>query len=137
MGVLATYENKVLLCKRAIEPRKNLWNLPAGFLENGETAEEGALRETLEEASATVKIEKLHCIYSIPKANQVYLHFLAKMERPEFSVTPESTEVGLFTEDEIPWNEIAFSSTEFALRKYFEQGINYTGTHIGHILNIY
>ena len=133
---MATWQNKVLLCKRAIEPRKNLWNLPAGFLENGETAEEGAIRETHEEAMAFVEIQKLHCIYSIPNANQVYLHFLANLSEPEFGTTAESLEVGLFAEDEIPWDEIAFSSTEFALKQYFSAP-KHEGVHIGHILKWY
>lgn len=130
--MLAVFEQKILLCRRAIEPRKGLWNLPAGFLENGETAEQGAVRETFEESLATVKIEKLHCVYSIPNANQVYLHFLGSMKTAEFGVTPESTEVNLFEHKDIPWDEIAFNSSEFAIRKYFENP-DFKGTHIGSI----
>lgn len=136
VGVLARHEGKILLCRRAIMPRKNLWNLPAGFLENGETAEEGAIRETLEESLAQVEIEKLHCVYSIPNANQVYLHFLGNMLTGEFGITSESTEVKLLSENEIPWDEIAFSSTEFALKKYFEDP-GFTGVHRGSAANWY
>ncbi|MES2628233.1 MAG: NUDIX hydrolase [Bacteroidota bacterium] len=136
VGVLAVFEGKVLLCRRAIEPRLGLWNLPAGFLENGESAEKGAARETYEEALAEVNIERLHCVFSIPSGNQVYLHFFATMPTGEFGVTSESTEVKLFAEHEIPWNEIAFSSTAFALKKYFEHP-SHTGTHIGSAANWY
>ncbi len=131
VGCLATFDNKVLLCKRAIEPQKGLWNLPAGFLENGEKAEEGAARETKEESRAEVKIIKLHALYSLPKVNQIYLHFLARMQNEQFGPTKESLEVRLFAEDEIPWNKIAFQSTTFALKKFFEFGDGYPGVHIG------
>lgn len=122
VGCLPIFEDKVLLCKRDIPPRKGFWNLPAGFMENGETLEEGALRETWEEAKAEVEIIKLHCIYNLPKANQVYFHFLAKMKSPNFQTTFESSEVALFKKNEIPWDDIAFSSTIFALEKFFEFG---------------
>ncbi len=131
VGCLATLDNKILLCKRSIEPQKGLWNLPAGFLENGEKAEEGAARETKEESQAEVKIIKLHALYSLPKVNQIYLHFLAEMQNDHFGPTMESLEVKLFGEDEIPWDMIAFQSTTFALRKYFETGRDYPGVHIG------
>lgn len=136
VGVLATWGEKVLLCRRAIEPRSGLWNLPAGFLENNETAEQGAARETFEEANAKVEITRLHCVYSIPKANQVFLHFHGNMLSPEFSVTPESTEVALFAENEIPWDDIAFNSTEFALRKFFEDRKT-VRTHIGSVEDLF
>lgn len=131
VGCLAVYEDKILLCKRAISPQKGLWNLPAGFLENGEKAEEGAIRETYEEAMAAVDIVRLHVLFSLPQVNQVYLHFLAKMKEPEFSTTYESSAVRLFTQNEIPWDELAFESTRFALQKYFENGAEFEGVHIG------
>jgi ADP-ribose pyrophosphatase YjhB (NUDIX family) len=121
-----------MLCKRAIEPQHGLWNLPAGFLENGETPEEGAARETLEESMAKVEIVKLHVVFSLPKVNQVYLHFLAKLSDTNFGPTRESLEVQLFEAAEIPWNEIAFHSTSYALEKYLEYGPNHAGVHIGH-----
>ncbi len=130
VGILAIHESQILLCKRAIEPQLGLWNLPAGFLENGETAEAGAVRETVEEANAKVELLKLHCVFSIPDANQIYLHFLANLPRAEFNETAESLEVRLFKAAEIPWNELAFSSTEFALRKYIDSP-DFQGVHIG------
>jgi ADP-ribose pyrophosphatase YjhB (NUDIX family) len=120
-----------MLCKRAIQPQYGLWNLPAGFLENGETAEEGAARETLEETMAKVEIVKLHVVFSLPQVNQVYLHFLAKPKSELFGPTKESLEVRLFNKDEIPWNDIAFHSSTFALEKYFQYGKDYQGVHIG------
>ena len=120
-----------MLCKRAIQPQYGLWNLPAGFMENGENAEEGAARETYEESLAHVQIIKLHAVFSLPKVNQVYLHFLAKIKSEDFGPTSESLEVRLFGADEIPWNDIAFHSSTFALEKYLEYGIEYPGTHIG------
>ena len=120
-----------MLCKRAIEPQKGLWNLPAGFLENGEKAEEGAARETLEESQASVEILKLHVVFSLPKVNQVYLHFLAKLKDDHYGPTKESLEVRLFAKDEIPWDEIAFHSTTYALEKYYEFGQDYAGVHVG------
>lgn len=131
VGCLVEHENQILLCKRAIEPRKGLWNLPAGFMENGERAEEGALRETYEESHAEVEIKKLHVVYSIPQVNQVYLHFLAHFKYLHYSSTHESSEVQLFKPEEIPWAEIAFQSTAFALKKYLEYGPDYQGVHIG------
>ena len=131
VGCLPVMDDKVLLCKRAIEPQKGLWNLPAGFLENGENAEDGAARETKEESQAEVSIIKLHVLYSLPKVNQVYLHFLAQLKDDHFGPTRESLEVRLFSEDEIPWDEIAFQSSTFALKKYFEFGKDFPGVHIG------
>lgn len=131
VGCLPVYKNKILLCRRAIEPRYGLWNLPAGYLENHETVEAGAKRETWEEAQAKVKIIQLHCIYNLPHINQVYMHFLAHLEDGHFSCGSESLEVKLFREEEIPWDSLAFSSSSFALEKYFAHGENYQGIHIG------
>lgn len=96
------------MCKRAIEPRLGLWTLPAGFLENGESLEEAALRETREESCAEARIQQLYTLFSLPQINQVYLFFLAELSAPEISPTPESSEVGLVSEAEIPWSELAF-----------------------------
>jgi len=120
-----------MLCKRAIEPQKGLWNLPAGFLENGEKAEEGAARETLEESNARVDIIKLHLVFSLPKVNQVYLHYLARLRNRDFGPTKESSEVRLFKIAEIPWDDIAFHSTSFALEKFIEFGRDFQGVHLG------
>lgn len=131
-GVLAVWDDKVLLCKRAIEPRKGYWNLPAGFLENNELVEEGAKRECWEEAKGTVEILSALTIFSLPQANQVYIHFLCNLVDGVFGCGVESFECQLFEESEIPWNEMAFASTTFALKRYFED--RKTGkfkTHIG------
>jgi len=131
VGCLPIYEDQILLCKRAIEPQYGLWNLPAGFLENGEKPEEGALRETVEESLANIEIIKLHVVFSLPKVNQVYLHFLANLKNRQFGPTKESLEVKLFHWEDIPWEEIAFHSSTFALEKYMEYGSEYKGVHIG------
>ncbi len=134
VGCLPFYEDKILLCRRNIEPQKGLWNLPAGFMENGEKAEEGALRELFEESKANGEIIKLHVLFSLPEVQQVYLHFLCKLKIPEFSITPESSEVKLFYADQIPWDEIAFQSSTFALQRYIEFGPDYPGVHIGNYM---
>ena len=131
VGCLATLDDEILLCQRAIQPQYGLWNLPAGFLENGEKAEEGAIRETKEETRAEVEIVKLHVVFSLPNVNQVYLHFLAKLKSDQFGPTKESLKVDLFKASEIPWEKIAFHSTTYALEKYFESGSDYQGVHIG------
>ena len=131
VGCLPVFEDKIMLCRRAIQPQLGLWNLPAGFLENGEKAEDGAVRETFEESKAQVDIVKLHVVYSLPKVNQVYLHFLAKLNDLNFGPTSESSDVRLFSKEEIPWDEIAFHSSVYALEKYFENGFTYQGVHVG------
>jgi ADP-ribose pyrophosphatase YjhB (NUDIX family) len=118
-GCLCVWEDKVLLCRRAIEPRLGYWNVPSGYLENGETVEEGAAREVWEEAEARVEITGIHSIYSLPHINQIYIHFLADLIDGQFGVGEESSETMLFTEQDIPWKEIAFSSSVFSLKKYF------------------
>lgn len=119
-GCVVVHEDKVLLCRRAIEPRIGFWNVPGGYLENKETVEEGAAREVWEEALAKVTISSLHLVFSIPQINQVYMLFLADLNGESFGIGEESLEVQLFSEDEIPWNEIAFSSSTKALKYYFE-----------------
>ena len=119
-GCLPIWRNRVLLAKRAIEPRKNYWNVPSGYMENGETVEQGAAREVLEETLAKVAGLTLHTVFSIPHINQVYIHFLAELDKPDFGIGEESLEVRLFTEEDIPWKEIAFTSSVFTLKHYFE-----------------
>ncbi len=119
VGCLARWEDKVLLCKRANEPRLGKWTLPAGFLENGESAEAGALRETSEEVNADVEIIRLFSLYSIPSVGQVYLFFLSDLKNLDFHPGVETEKVGLFGRDEIPWDQIAFSSVRFTLEHYF------------------
>jgi ADP-ribose pyrophosphatase YjhB (NUDIX family) len=119
VGCLPEWEDCVLLCRRAIEPRRGLWTLPAGFLENNETIPAGAARETLEEASARVEIGALYTMISLPQISQVYVIFRARLLDLEFGPGPESLEVRLFREEEIPWEEIAFRTIGRTLRNYF------------------
>lgn len=119
-GCLPIYEDKVLLCKRAIEPCYGLWTLPAGYMENGESTQEGALRETREEANAEVKLISLYTLTSITHVNQVQFIYLANLPVPEFSSSSESLEVRLFSEAEIPWDQLAFQTIRNALKFYFE-----------------
>lgn len=118
-GCLPVFEDKVLLCKRAIEPRKGYWTLPAGFMENDESTTEGAIRETMEEANAHVIISHLYTLTSIVHVNQVQMIYLAQMEKPEFAKSSESLEVRLFEESEIPWDQLAFPTIKNALNYYF------------------
>jgi ADP-ribose pyrophosphatase YjhB (NUDIX family) len=109
----------VLLCKRSNEPRSGKWTLPAGFLENDETIEAGAERETREEANAEVKITRLLAVYSVPVVAQVYMFFLADLQNLNFHPGAETERTELFRQNEIPWESVAFSSVEFTLRRYF------------------
>jgi len=132
-GCLPLWEDKVLLCRRAIKPRKGYWNVPGGYLENGERVEDGASREVWEEALAKVSNLRIHTIYSLPHINQVYMHFLGDLEKLEYGVGEESEEVALFTQDEIPWNEIAFTSSIFTLKTYYHDlAKGAAEVHIGH-----
>lgn len=131
VGAVVYWGEKVLLCKRAIEPRYGYWNLPAGYLEDGEKSEDGAAREVMEEAGAEINIEGVHLVYNLPQANQVYIHFLAELKDGKYSNGPESIETALFTEEEIPWNDMAFTSSYFALKRYFED--RKTGNRITHM----
>ena len=118
-GALVLWENKVLLCRRAIEPRYGLWTLPAGYMELFETMEQGAARETREEAEAEVEIEHLYCMYNIPRIGQIYVLFKANLINGAFGAGEESIECRLFEEHEIPWSELAFPSVEHTLKHYF------------------
>ena len=122
VGTVPAYEDKLLLCKRAIEPRRGKWTLPAGFMENGETTLEGALRETKEEAGAEViiKPDSLYTLFNLPSINQVYIFFRAELANLDFSPGVESEEVGLFSEEDIPWSEIAFPVVKTTIANYFE-----------------
>ena len=113
-------EKKMLLCKRAINPRHGLWTLPAGFLENNETIEQGAFRETLEETRTKVEMRDLYLIFNIPQISQIYMLFLADVIQEDFGQTSESLEVRLFGEDEIPWEQLAFPFVPLALKNYFK-----------------
>lgn len=120
VGCVPQWEDKVLLCKRSIEPRYGYWTLPAGFMENGETAHEGAARETLEEANARVEIASLYTLFNLPQINQVYLFFRSRLLDLDFCAGEESLEVELFSEAEIPWEELAFPVIGETLRRYFQ-----------------
>jgi ADP-ribose pyrophosphatase YjhB (NUDIX family) len=120
LGCVPEWENKILLCKRAIEPRLGFWTVPAGFMENGETMEAAAARECYEEALAKVEIRSLLAVVNVTRANQVHVMFRAQMLKPEFGPGTESLEVGLYDESEIPWSDLAFESGVYTLRKYFE-----------------
>jgi len=132
VGTLPVFENKILLCKRAIEPGRGLWTLPGGFMENGEDVRSGAIRETIEEANAEIELERLLSVFSIPAINHVHLIFLATLKHTRFSPGAESLETRLFESGEIPWDSIAFETIRFALRGYLadlEQ--NQATVHIG------
>jgi ADP-ribose pyrophosphatase YjhB (NUDIX family) len=119
VGCLPVWNERVLLCKRAIEPRHGLWTLPAGFLENGETLFAGAARETVEEAHARVEVGPLYTMISLPQINQIYVMFQARLLDLDFGPGLESLEVRLFGEDEIPWGELAFRTITRTLRNFF------------------
>jgi ADP-ribose pyrophosphatase YjhB (NUDIX family) len=118
VGCVPVHEGRILICRRAIEPRLGYWTVPAGFMENGESLQQGAARECQEEALADVEIGSLLSLVSILGAHQVHVFFRATLRTPEFGAGPESLEVKLVTPEEIPWGDIAFQSTTFSLQKY-------------------
>lgn len=120
--LVLNHRDELMLCRRAIEPRLGFWNLPCGFLENDETVESGALREVLEETGAAVELGPLQSVYSLPHAQQVYLIFLARLAegQPFAEQTSESEEVRFFAAEDIPWEEIAFSSNSFAIQHWLQ-----------------
>lgn len=118
-GCVPVYGDQVLLCKRAIEPRAGRWTLPAGFLENGEASSAGALRETREEANANAAIVGLYTLFSLPHISQVYMFFRADLLDLDFSAGEESLEVALFSEHEIPWDDLAFPVINKTLEHFF------------------
>jgi ADP-ribose pyrophosphatase YjhB (NUDIX family) len=132
VGCIPIWEDKIMLCRRGIEPQLGFWNIPGGFLENGENVEDGAAREALEEAGLHLRIEHLQSVFTVPKANQVHLHFLATILKPEWHLTTETTEIQLFTPEEIPWHDVAFQSNEFALKSYIaDREANEKRTNLG------
>ena len=120
VGCLPVYGDRLVMCKRAIEPRYGLWTLPAGFMEMGESAAEGAAREALEEANARVEIEDLYTVYSIPHISQVYMMFRARLLDPAISPGVESLEAKLVTEEEVPWDQLAFAMVRRTLEHFLE-----------------
>lgn len=124
VGCIPEWEDKILLCRRNIEPQKGRWTLPAGYLENGETVMEGARRETLEETGTVVEDLSPYRLYDIPHINQIYLMFRGRMSRLTHHPTRESDKVMLAKEDQIPWTRIAFRAIDKTLRHYFPDRAN-------------
>lgn len=122
VGAVPLWQDKVLLCKRAIAPRIGYWTLPAGYLELGEAPEAGAAREALEEANARIAIDGLLAVYSIPRISQVQLIYRARLLEADFSAGPESQDVRLYDWDGIPWTDLAFPSVKWALEHWREVG---------------
>jgi ADP-ribose pyrophosphatase YjhB (NUDIX family) len=119
IGALAVWQDRVLLCRRAIEPRYGRWTLPAGFMENDETTAQAAVRETLEEAGARIELGPLFTLINVPHINQVHLVYRARLLDLDFAPGEESLEVVLFEERNIPWDDIAFRSIALTLRYFF------------------
>jgi ADP-ribose pyrophosphatase YjhB (NUDIX family) len=132
VGCVVVSDDRVLLCRRAIEPRLGYWTLPAGFLEHGETLEEGAKRETLEEAQAQIALDGLLAVYSISRIGQVQMMFRGRFAgAPEFAAGPESLDVQLFAWSDIPWSTIAFPSVRWALEAWHAHGPGPLGAPVG------
>jgi ADP-ribose pyrophosphatase YjhB (NUDIX family) len=120
VGCLPVWNEQILLCKRAIAPSYGLWTLPAGFMENQESLEEAALRESREEANANLDIQNIYSVISLPHINQIYVLYRAKLLDLDFYAGPESLDVQLFNEADIPWEQLAFKTIERTLKQYFE-----------------
>jgi ADP-ribose pyrophosphatase YjhB (NUDIX family) len=137
VGCLPEWQDRLLLCRRAIEPRYGLWTLPAGFMELGETLQEGAARETLEEAGAQVEMGELYTLFNLPHINQVYLLFRSRLLELDFAPGTESLEVALFREQEVPWMDIAFPVIRETLWLYFrDRARGDFGLHTGDIVRV-
>ncbi|GAP38272.1 NUDIX hydrolase [Piscinibacter sakaiensis] len=119
VGTVPAWEDKVLLCRRNIEPRHGYWTLPAGFMELGETTADGALRETVEEAGAHIELQGLFTLLNVTRVSQVHLYYRARLLDLDFAPGPETIEARLFGEDEIPWEELAFRTVRATLEHYF------------------
>ena len=119
VGCVAEWKGDILLCRRAIEPRYGLWTLPAGFMENGESTTQAALRETFEEACARIAIDELFSLVNVPHISQVHLFYRGRLLDTDFAAGAESLETALFSEADIPWNDLAFRSVALCLRSYF------------------
>ena len=120
VGCIPEWEEHILFCRRDIEPQRGKWTLPAGFMENNETAAAGAVRETWEEARVRVRIVAPYRVFDLPFVNQVYFMFRAQMISPDFQTTPESSEVRLISEQDVPWDSIAFPVIRETLKSYFK-----------------
>ncbi|MDR0565257.1 MAG: NUDIX hydrolase [Azoarcus sp.] len=120
VGAIPEWEDRVLLCRRAIEPRAGKWTLPAGFMETKESTAEAAARETLEEACAKIETGEMFALIDVPAISQIHIFYFARLLEPIFSPGEESLETALFAEDEIPWDEIAFRTVSLALKHFFD-----------------
>ncbi len=120
VGALATWDDKILMCKRAIEPRYGCWTLPAGFMENNETCGEAAIRETLEEAGARIALGPMFTFVDLPHISQIHIIYRAQLLDLDFQPGEESLEATLMSEEQIPWDEIAFRSVSYTLKTFFE-----------------
>ncbi|MEO6985496.1 MAG: NUDIX hydrolase [Paralcaligenes sp.] len=118
VGVVPVWEDKILLCRRAIEPRYNTWTLPAGFMELGETTANGAVRETDEEAGIQIELGPLYTVIDVPHADQVHFFYLAKVLNPSLNPGPETLEAAYFAANEIPWKELSFRTVITTLEHY-------------------
>jgi ADP-ribose pyrophosphatase YjhB (NUDIX family) len=120
VGAVCRWQDRVLLCRRAIEPRSGLWVVPAGYLESGESTEDGARREAFEEAGARIEITGLLAVYNVVRIGQVQLFYDARLLDPDLTVGAETLELDLFQWDAIPWDQLAFPSVHWVLRRAFE-----------------
>jgi len=120
VGTLPVWQDKVLLCRRNIEPRHGFWTLPAGFMELGETTEQGAIRETIEEAGANIELQGLYTLLNVARVGQLHLFYRARLLDTDFAPGPETIETQLFAEDEIPWDDLAFRTVRETLKRFFE-----------------
>ncbi len=123
VGCVPEHHGRILICRRAIEPRRGYWTLPAGFIEHGETLEAGAIRECWEETQARVEIDGLLAVVSIPEIHQVLMFFRALLPEPQFGPGAESLDTRLVLPEEIPWDNLAFSSTRFVLERYLAERV--------------
>ena len=134
VGTIPEWEGRLLLCRRAIEPRYGYWTLPAGFMENGETVAEGAARETLEEAGARIALGEPFSMISVPRVNQVHVFYRARIVDLEFRPGAETLEVALFDEAGIPWKDIAFRTVSLTIERWFsDRGRGSFGFHAAEI----
>ena len=134
VGTVPAWGDKVLLCKRNIEPRWGKWTLPAGFMELNETVAEGAARETVEESGAEFELEGLFSLVNVARVGQVHLFYRARLLSDRFNPGFETIEARLFAEDEIPWDEIAFRTVRETLERYFADRL--TGRYGTHVVDI-
>ncbi len=119
VGTIPVWKDKVLLCRRAIEPRKGFWTLPAGYMENKESLKDGAKRETWEESGAHIEVKDLLTLIDVPQASQVHFYYIAELLDLDWEPGPETFEQQLFSEEEIPWDEISFTTVKTTLEHYF------------------